>query len=145
MDAMLQSVRAERQLYSHNQCVQYMCTYSQVHNIGMNRAGILALVLALHGSLTMAKLRPANFDHPHSSTYPQGIWNLWKKITWRKKYLQNKKMVKKVHISLATVYYFAIFSCVGSSKKWNFTDWVRDSVTLSSIWNFQYNKIRDKG
>ena len=42
MDAMLQSVREERQLYSHNQCVQYRCTHSRGHNIDMNRAGILA-------------------------------------------------------------------------------------------------------
>ena len=42
MDAMLQSVREERQLYSHNQCVQYRCTHSLGHNIDMNRAGILA-------------------------------------------------------------------------------------------------------
>ena len=42
MDAMLQSVREERQLYSHNQCVQYRCTHSHGHNIDMNRAGILA-------------------------------------------------------------------------------------------------------
>ena len=42
MDAMLQSVREERQLYSQNQCVQYRCTHSRGHNIDMNRAGILA-------------------------------------------------------------------------------------------------------
>ena len=42
MDAMLQSVREERQLDSHNQCVQYRCTHSFGHNIDMNRAGILA-------------------------------------------------------------------------------------------------------
>ena len=49
MDAMLQSVREERQLYSHNQCVQYRCTHSRGHNIDMNRAGILAWTSALHG------------------------------------------------------------------------------------------------
>ena len=42
MDAMLKSVREERQLYSHNQCIQYMCTHNRGHNIEMNRAGILA-------------------------------------------------------------------------------------------------------
>ena len=42
MDAMLRSVREEGQLYSHNQCVQYMCKQSCGHNIDMNRAGILA-------------------------------------------------------------------------------------------------------
>ena len=46
---MLQSVREERQLYSHNQCVQYRCTHSHGHNIDMNRAGILAWTSALHG------------------------------------------------------------------------------------------------
>ena len=49
MDAMLRSVREQRQLYSHNQHVQYMCTHSRGHNIDMNRAGILAWALALHG------------------------------------------------------------------------------------------------
>ena len=61
MDAMLRSVREERQLYSHNQCVQYMCTHSRGHNIVMNKAGILARVSALHGSPTMAILWPALF------------------------------------------------------------------------------------
>ena len=42
MDAMLRSVREEIQLYSHNQCVKYMCTHSRGHKIDMNRAGILA-------------------------------------------------------------------------------------------------------
>ena len=42
MDAMLRSGREERQMYSHNQCVQYMCTHSCGYNKDMNRAGILA-------------------------------------------------------------------------------------------------------
>ena len=42
MDAMLRAVREERQLYSHNQYVQYRCTHSRGHNIDMNRAGIMA-------------------------------------------------------------------------------------------------------
>ena len=54
MDAMLQSAREERQLYSHNQCVQYRFTHSCGHNIDMNRAKILAWTSALHGSPTMA-------------------------------------------------------------------------------------------
>ena len=38
MNAMFRSVRKERQLYSHNQCVQYMCTHSRGNNKVMNRA-----------------------------------------------------------------------------------------------------------
>ena len=49
MDAMLRSVREERQLYSHNQCIQYMCTHSCGYNKDMKRAGILAWASALHG------------------------------------------------------------------------------------------------
>ena len=45
MDAMLQSVR---ELYGHNQCVQYRCTHSCGHNIDMNREGIWAWTSALH-------------------------------------------------------------------------------------------------
>ena len=56
MDAMLWSVREERQLYSHNQCVQYMCTHSRGHNIDMNRARILAWVSTLHGFPTVASI-----------------------------------------------------------------------------------------
>ena len=57
MDAMLQSVREERQLYSHNQCVQYMCTHS-LGNFGMSVgvawfpvAGIFFSLILLYGFL----------------------------------------------------------------------------------------------
>ena len=53
MDLMLWLVREERKLYSHNQCVQYMCTPSRGHNIIMKRARILARGLTLHDSPTM--------------------------------------------------------------------------------------------
>ena len=43
------------------QCVQYMCTHSCGHNIVMIRAGILARVSTLNGSLTMAISWPAFF------------------------------------------------------------------------------------
>ena len=44
MDAMFQSGSEERQMYSHNQCVQYMCPHICGYNKDMNRAGILALL-----------------------------------------------------------------------------------------------------
>ena len=54
MDAMLWSIREERQLYSHNQRVQYVCTHSCGHNIVRNKARILVWASTLHGSPTMA-------------------------------------------------------------------------------------------
>ena len=64
MDAMLQLVREERQLYSNNQCVKYMCTHSPGHNIDMNRAGNFGMSIGIAWALKKFYLRyfKSNFD-----------------------------------------------------------------------------------
>ena len=68
MDGMLWSVREERQMYSHKQCEQYMCTHSHGHNSIMNKARILAQASTLHCSQTI-RLRLALFP-PFPVTHP---------------------------------------------------------------------------
>ena len=61
MDAMLQSVKKKRQLYSHNQYVNYMYTHSHGHNIDMNKTRILAWA-------------PAPALHEHTKFLSQVFW-----------------------------------------------------------------------
>ena len=70
MDAMLRSGREERQMYSHNQCVQYMWAHICGCNKDMNRAGILAWASALHGQSKLL-----------SQVFQVGFWCCKKQIS----------------------------------------------------------------